>query len=121
MRDAVPGCNEPVATVGSPPLTKILEPQVVQTVLECLFPGGKVEAPREDILPIDWSPDLAVTEGEIRGAQSHVRSGCDAPGLDGITNSIFGAAFHPLRARFQECYTRFSRRAGFYLCRNAPV
>lgn len=91
---------------SAPPLTETMDPQVVHAVLDGLFPGGEVETPREDILPADWSPDLAVTDGEMRGACRHIRSGCVAPGPDGITNYILGAAHQPLRARFRECYSR---------------
>lgn len=93
--------------VADPPLTDTMNPEVLEDVLEMLFPsdeekGDKVGAACE----ADWENRLAITDDELMDAVRHIRSGCVAHGPDGITSRNIISAVPELKWRLIACYTR---------------
>ncbi|KAL6419578.1 hypothetical protein ACFW04_012931 [Cataglyphis niger] len=98
------------------PVTKFLEPEVFDGVLEAFFPledplfgaGGRQRT------AIPWLENLEVSKDEMVGMIRQLkRRGNKAPDPDGIPGRIWGLALTYLSGRLRRFFTNFLRRGMF--------
>jgi len=79
---------------SGPGMTESLEPEVVERLLNELFPTGEVHDPAHEWQEgCAFDPDHRVTTEEVRGAiRGRRRGGCPAPGPDGLSLTIWRCA-----------------------------
>ncbi|KMQ84759.1 reverse transcriptase [Lasius niger] len=93
---------------GTAPITETLDPQLINRVIDTLFPH--VEE-KEDLIPVrEWEWDggiMGVTGGELRDAVRKIKNG-KAPGPDGIYGKAWVLAHRglakPMRHLYTECF-----------------
>ncbi|XP_049880308.1 uncharacterized protein LOC126376805 [Pectinophora gossypiella] len=89
----------------APPLTTTLEPQLVESVVQTLFPSRAGSA--RPVVATEEEEVLPVSEVELRYAAAKLRLKKTAPGLDGVPGRVLALALSELgshvRALFTEC------------------
>lgn len=99
----------------TPPYTESLERQILECVLDTLFPHPEnSETWEEPQLPSDgpgaWTPDLQVSAEELAHARKRMLRKNAVPGLSGIPSRVWGVAVQivgeGIRMLFTECLRR---------------
>jgi hypothetical protein len=93
----------------TPPLTQSLQPQLLEQVVEGLFPTRGAHIPPPMIPPRGSEADTGdapeVTEGELGAAVLRLRAKNTAPGPDGVPGRAWVLALGPLKARLSALFS----------------
>lgn len=99
-----------------PPLTESMEPELVNTIIQSLFPriidhrNSRIQHETE---PTDWSDEWAVSEAELNQAIGRLCSKKTAPGPDGIPGQALALALSVLGDRLRRLFTNCLRQGKF--------
>ncbi|CAK9834492.1 Retrovirus-related Pol polyprotein from type-1 retrotransposable element R1 (Fragment) [Anthophora retusa] len=98
-----------------PPVTEALDPQVLERVVDGLFPssGGGPPQPGGSADHPLWSAELGVSEEELRDAVRKMGARNTAPGPDGIPGRVLALALGVLGPRLRELFDSCLRAGQF--------